>query len=54
MKREITVKEFVADLLKRIDQAKTIDCCKTELKNFAELASAKMPNEKITVEWKDA
>lgn len=54
MKREITIKEFVADLVKRIDQAKSIDCCKTELKNFAALAGAKMPNEKITVEWKDA
>lgn len=52
MKREITVKEFVADLVKRIDEAKTIDCCKTELKNLAELAKNKMPEEKITVEWK--
>jgi hypothetical protein len=52
MKREITIREFVADLVKRIDEAKTIDCCKTELKNFAELAKTKMPDEKIVVEWK--
>lgn len=54
MKREITIKEFVSDLVKRIDEAKTIDCCKPELKNLAELAKAKIPNEKIVVEWKDS
>ncbi len=53
MKRELSVKEFVQDLLARIDQAKTIDCCKAELKTFAELAARKMPDERITVEWKD-
>ena len=52
MKREITIREFVADLLARIDEAKTIDCCKEELKTFAKLALAKMPDEKIVVEWK--
>jgi hypothetical protein len=54
MKREITIKEFVGDLLKRIEQAKTIDCCKEELKTFAELARRKMPDEKISVDWKEA
>lgn len=54
MKKEVTVEQFVADLLKRIETAKTIDCCKAELKQFAELAVKKMPNEKLTVEWKDA
>lgn len=53
MKREITVREFVADLLRRIETAKTIDCCRQELKDFAELALKKMPDEKIVVEWKD-
>ncbi len=52
MKREITIKEFVHDLLARIEEAKTIDCCKAELKTFAELAARKMPDEKITVDWK--
>lgn len=52
MKREITVREFVVDLMARIDQAKSIDCCKEELKTFAALAAKKMPDEKITVEWK--
>ena len=53
MKREITIKQFVADLLTRIEQAKTIDCCKEELKTFAELARRKMPDEKISVDWKE-
>ncbi|MFZ5442225.1 MAG: hypothetical protein ACOZQL_19610 [Myxococcota bacterium] len=53
MQREVTVKQFVVDLLKRIETAKTIDCCKQELKQFAELAAKKMPDEKLTVEWKD-
>ncbi len=53
MKREITIREFVRDLLARIDEAKTIDCCKAELKTFAQLAEKKMPDEKITVEWQD-
>ena len=53
VKREITVSQFAADLVKRIDEAKTIDCCKTELKNLAELIKTKIPNEKIVVEWKE-
>ncbi|MDX9721555.1 MAG: hypothetical protein RBU37_12470 [Myxococcota bacterium] len=53
MRREVTVREFVADLMKRIEDAKTIDCCKEELKTFAQLALEKMPDEKLTVEWKD-
>ena len=53
MKREITIREFVADLLERIDHAKTIDCCREELKALARLAAEKMPDEKITVDWKD-
>lgn len=53
MKKEITIKEFTAELIKRIDTKKGIDCCKEEIKNFAEMASAKMPDEKITVNWKE-
>ena len=54
MKREITIREFVRDLLSRIDEAKTIDCCKDEIKTFAKLAERKMPDEKIVVEWQEA
>lgn len=53
MRKEITIREFVADLLRRIDDAKTIDCCKEELKALARLALEKIPDEKIVVDWKD-
>lgn len=53
MKKEITIKEFSAELIKRIDTQKGIDCCKEEIKNFAELAAEKIPGEKITVNWKE-
>lgn len=53
MKREVTVAKFVEDLLRRIEHAKTIDCCKEELKTFAQLAARKIPDEKLTVEWRD-
>jgi hypothetical protein len=53
MKREVTIREFVADLLDRIDKAKTIDCCREELKTLARLAVQKMPDEKIIIDWKD-
>ena len=53
MEREITVREFVTDLLRRLETTQTIDCCKQELRTFAELAVKKMPDEKIKVDWKD-
>lgn len=53
MKKEITIKEFAAELIERIDTEKGIDCCKEEIKKFAEMAAAKMPAEKITVNWKE-
>ncbi len=53
MQKEITIKEFTAELVDRIDREKGIDCCKEEIKRFAEMASVKMPDEKILVTWKD-
>lgn len=53
MQKEITVKEFTAELVKRIDSDKGIDCCKEEIKRFAELAEQKMPEEKILVTWQE-
>ena len=53
MKREITVKELCNELMKRIDEHKTIDCCKYEIVNLANLASEKIGNEMIMVEWID-
>ena len=54
MQKEITVAEFAAELIARIDGSKGIDCCKEELKKLAALAKERMPDEKITVNWKDA
>jgi hypothetical protein len=53
MKKEISIKEFADELVSRIDNAKTIDCCKVEIKLLAEMAKKKMGQERITVEWKD-
>lgn len=53
MQKEITIKEFAAELITRIDTEKGIDCCKEEIKKFADMASARMPEEKITVNWKE-
>lgn len=54
MTKEITVREFAAELIDRIEKAKNIDCCKEEIKRFAELAANRMGDEKISVTWKDA
>ncbi|MDC7228438.1 MAG: hypothetical protein PQJ61_16875 [Spirochaetales bacterium] len=53
MQKEITIKEFTAELIQRIDTEKGIDCCKEEIKKFAVMAAAKMPDDKILVNWKE-
>jgi len=53
MKKEITVRELVAELVTRIDAQRGIDCCKDEIKTLAKLAAARIPDEKVTVHWKD-
>jgi hypothetical protein len=53
MKREMSVSEFVDDLISRIDAAKTIDCCKEEIKRLAELAKRRIGDERIEVNWRD-
>jgi len=52
MKKEITVREFVKELVSRIDTAKGIDCCKEEIKTLARLAEKEIPDHKLTVTWK--
>jgi hypothetical protein len=52
MKKEITIREFVAELLCRIEGAKDINCCK-EVKVFAEHVVRKIGDDKIVVDWKD-
>ncbi|MDA3958069.1 hypothetical protein [Oceanispirochaeta sp.] len=51
--KQITVKEFSDELVKRLNKGKTVDCCKKELLNLAALAREKMGDEKIMVDWKD-
>ncbi len=51
--REITIKEFADLLTKRINDEKVIDCCQIEIKRLAAIAKAKIPEEKIMVEWID-
>jgi len=53
MKKKITVSEFADELAQRIDDAKTIDCCKEELLNLVNLAKDKIGDELIEVNWKD-
>jgi hypothetical protein len=53
VEKEITIREFTADLMARIDESKGIDCCKEEIKKLARLAREHMPDEKIVVTWKD-
>jgi hypothetical protein len=53
MKKEITVKELCVELKKRIEEHKTIDCCKEEIVNLANLASEKIGHEMILVDWID-
>jgi|GEM_PF-762807 len=53
MKKEITVKELCAELKKRVGDSKTIDCCKEEIVNLANLAAEKIGEEKVMVDWTD-
>lgn len=53
MKKKITVSQFADELVQRIENAKSIDCCKEELVNLANLAKEKMGDERIEVNWKD-
>jgi hypothetical protein len=53
MEKEITLAEFAEELKVRLDAGKTVDCCKAELLKLAEIIKAKIPAEKITVNWVD-
>ncbi len=53
MKKKITVSEFADELAQRIDNSKSIDCCKDELMNLANLAKEKIGEELIEVNWRD-
>lgn len=53
MKKEITISEFADELKKRLTAGQTVDCCKEELLNLADIVKEKIGSEMITVEWKD-
>jgi hypothetical protein len=53
MQKEISIKEFGKELKARIDAAKTIDCCKEEIKRLADIAAEAIGDRKILVTWKD-
>lgn len=53
MKKEITISQFSDELIKRIEDHKTIDCCKEELEKLAAMAKEHMGDKKIEVNWKD-
>jgi hypothetical protein len=53
MEKEITLAEFADELKVRLNKGKTVDCCKVELVRLADILKAKIPDEKIKVNWKE-
>ena len=52
MEKEITLKEFSAELKERLNAGRDIDCCKDELLRLADIVADKIGDEKIKVTWK--
>lgn len=52
-KREITLSEFADELVRRLQEGKSIDCCKDEILRLAVIVKKKIGQEKILVSWKD-
>ena len=53
MKKEITINQFVDELIERLNNNKTIDCCKEEIINFGKMAKDVMGDKMIEVNWKE-
>lgn len=53
MEKDITLREFAVELKKRLNDGKTVDCCKPELLKLADIITEKIGQEKIKVTWKD-
>jgi len=53
MEKEITIAEFADELKTRLNEGKTIECCKPELLRLADIIKSKIGQEKILVEWKE-
>ena len=52
-KKKITVAALADELKSRLNSNKSIDCCKEELINLANIAKDKIGNEIVEVNWKD-
>ena len=53
MLKEVPIKDFVAELLKRIEEAKDINCCKEEIQTFCQYVVDRIGDDKIKINWKD-
>ncbi len=53
MKKIIKISDFADELMKRIEDARDIDCCKAEIRNLAEIAKEKIGDLDIEVNWKE-
>ncbi|MEA5032784.1 MAG: hypothetical protein VB025_11630 [Sphaerochaeta sp.] len=53
MEKEITIAQFAKELKQRLQEGRTVDCCKEELLRLADMITEKMGSEKIRVNWKD-
>ena len=53
MEKTITLAEFAQELTQRLNDGKTVDCCKAELLRLADILKEKLPEEKILVTWKE-
>ena len=52
-KKIITVAALADELKSRLNSNKSIDCCKEELINLANIAKDKIGKEMVEVNWKD-
>ncbi len=53
MEKEITIAEFADELKQRLNEGKTVDCCRDELFRLADIIKEKIGEEKILVTWQD-
>jgi hypothetical protein len=52
-KKMITISQLADELQNRLNNNRSVDCCKTELMNLARIAKQKIGNEMIEVNWQD-
>lgn len=52
-RKKITVAALADELQIRLNNNKSVDCCKEELLNLASIAKTKIGSEMVEVNWKD-